>query len=169
MTKTGAVLAAVALLAACGGSEDEEADETTPPTTTEISTTTVVKTSVETATTTPETPAAAFPVFRMPSDNIACRVFGSPASLRCDVLSGLRPQPQGACELDWAGLYLEQTGEAKLACAGDSVYQSGSPVLGYGRRWQRGALACLSESSGLECRNESGNGFFLSRARWDTF
>jgi hypothetical protein len=30
-------------------------------------------------------------------------------------------------------------------------------------------VACLSERSGLECRNGSGNGFFLARARWDTF
>ena len=162
------MLASVAVLAACGGSDGEETEQAGPPTTrTEISTTTVVET--ETVTTEAETPAAAFPAFRTPSDNIACRVFGSPSALRCDILSGLRPQPQGECELDWAGFYLEQAGEAKLACAGDSVYQTGSPVLGYGRRWRRGALACLSEQSGLECRNRSGNGFFLSRARWDTF
>lgn len=160
-------LALVALLAACAGSDEEETEETTTTPRTEFSTTTVVET--HTVTLEPETPAAAFPIFRTPSDNIACRVFGSPASLRCDILSGLRPQPQGACELDWAGFYLEQTGEAKPACAGDSVYQSGSPVLGYGKNWRRGALGCLSERSGLECTNGSGNGFFLSRSRWDTF
>jgi hypothetical protein len=41
-------------------------------------------------------------VFRTPTKNIACGYvtgLGAPASLRCDIRSGLRPEPKRACEL----------------------------------------------------------------------
>jgi hypothetical protein len=172
MTRVPILVVLVALVAACGGGGEEDAP---PGQATTVLTTTVVKTTtvVQTVTTTKEElPAADFDAFRTPSGNIACRTFGPfdpPASVRCDLLSGLRPQPQGECELDWAGLYLYQRGKVKPACAGDSVYEAGAPVLGYGKRWRQGTMVCVSQRTGLECRNGSGHGFFLSRSRWDVF
>ena len=54
---------------------------------------------------------AAFPGFtgfRTPSKNIVCghlrAAYGSPETLRCDIFSGLRPEPRRACDLDWTGI-----------------------------------------------------------------
>ncbi len=85
--------------------------------------------------------------------------------LRCDILSGLKPEPRGRCELDWTGVAMG-TGKAGPACAGDTVYDLKAPVLGYGRTWRRGPFTCLSMRVGLSCSNRSGHGFFLSRESW---
>lgn len=106
--------------------------------------------------------------FQTPSKNIACGYatgFG-PASLRCDIRSGLRPEPRGACELDWTGVSMNATGRARPACAGDTVASPSAYVLHYGRMWARTGFMCLSSRIGLMCTNRTGNGFFLSKERW---
>jgi hypothetical protein len=108
--------------------------------------------------------ASPAPGFRTPSGNIGCVVGGG--ELRCDVLSGLRPEPRGRCELDWTGLTLQATGRARPACAGDTVYNPRFPVLAYGRAWRRGAFVCVSRRTGLECRNRQRRGFVLAREGW---
>jgi hypothetical protein len=105
--------------------------------------------------------------FRMPSGNIACGYstdFG-PVTLRCDILSGLRPEPRGRCELDWTGLSMGR-GSARPTCAGDTVYDRKAPVLRYGTVWKRGPFTCVSLLIGLSCVNSTGHGFFLSKERW---
>ena len=105
--------------------------------------------------------------FRMPSGNIACGYstdFG-PVTLRCDILSGLRPEPRGRCELDWTGLSMGR-GSARPTCAGDTVYDRKAPVLKYGSVWKRGPFTCVSLLIGLSCVNSTGHGFFLSKERW---
>lgn len=105
--------------------------------------------------------------FRLPSKNIACAYatgFG-PVTLRCDILSGLKPEPRGRCELDWTGLSMG-TGTARPTCAGDTVFDPKAPVLAYGRLWKRGPFTCLSSRVGLSCANRAGHGFFLSKERW---
>lgn len=144
-------LVALALLAAgCGGS-------------TETQTNIVTVTNVSTVT----APAAAdhdYARFQMPSHNVGCGL--SSGVLRCDILSGLQPEPTKACELDWTGVVLETQGAAQPECAGDTVYDASSPVLQYGETWSREGLTCLSLESGLECRNNGGHGFKLARASW---
>ena len=105
--------------------------------------------------------------FRMPSGNIACGYstdFG-PVTLRCDILSGLRPEPRRRCELDWTGLSIGR-GSATPTCAGDTVYDRKAPVLKYGSVWKRGPFTCVSLLIGLSCANRTGHGFFLSKQRW---
>jgi uncharacterized protein DUF6636 len=116
-------------------------------------------------------PAAAGGIefFRTPSKNIGCVYSTGPAYLRCDVLSGLKPEPRGKCELDWTGLELAPTGRARPTCAGDTAYDNRSPILGYGKTWKRGGLRCVSRTTGLTCRNRSGHGFVLSRKAWRVF
>lgn len=109
----------------------------------------------------------AYVPFRMPSKNIACAYatgFG-PLTLRCDILSGLKPSPRGRCELDWTGISMG-TGAARPTCAGDTVYDTKAAVLRYGSVWKRGPFTCLSSWAGLSCANRAGHGFFLSRERW---
>lgn len=108
-----------------------------------------------------------YETFRMPSGNIACGYstdFG-PVTLRCDILSGLRPEPRRRCELDWTGLSMGR-GTARPTCAGDTVYDRRARVLKYGSIWKRGPFTCISLLIGLSCANSTGHGFFLSKERW---
>jgi hypothetical protein len=113
--------------------------------------------------------AVRFETFQMPSRNIGCLYDRSARVLRCDVLSGLRPEPRRACELDWTGITLVAAGRATPQCAGDTAYDRRAPILGYGRTWRRGAITCRSARDGLRCSNRRGHGFFLSRARWRVY
>ena len=110
-----------------------------------------------------------FETFRMPSGNIGCTYQRTPAALRCDILSGLRPEPRRRCELDWTGITLTATGGARAQCAGDTAYDNRAPVLRYGHAWRRGAITCRSARDGLRCVNRRGHGFFLSRQRWRVY
>ena len=111
----------------------------------------------------------AFESFRTPSGNILCLYATSGSTLRCDILSGLRPEPRGRCELDWTGLSLRPTGAARPVCAGDVAASPRSRVLRYGQTWRRAGIACTSRMTGLRCANGSRRGFFLSRAAWRVF
>ena len=105
--------------------------------------------------------------FKMPSRNIHCAIFSG--NLRCDILSGLNPEPDRECELDWTGLILSSNGKASPVCAGDTVVKKGSKTLQYGSRWKRHKITCRSSEEGLRCHNRKGHGFFLSRDRWNTY
>jgi hypothetical protein len=111
--------------------------------------------------------------FRLPSRNIGCTYWphssSSPANLRCDVLSGLKPEPRAACELDWTGANMGLSGRARATCAGDTAYPPRGPILAYGKRWRRDGLTCLSALTGLRCTNRSKHGFVLARTRWSLF
>lgn len=114
------------------------------------------------------TPArGASPGFRMPSKNVGCLYFAP--GLRCDVLSGLKPEPRAACELDWTGISLGRTGRARPTCAGDTAFDQRAPILAYGKTWRRDGITCRSQRTGLRCTNRSGHGFTLARASWRVF
>ncbi len=106
--------------------------------------------------------------FRMPSANIGCIFSSEPGDggpyLRCDILSGLKPQPKRACDLDLTGFALTLRGRATVVCAGDTAVNRRAKVIRYGSKWSRGGFSCLSRRTGLRCRNRSGHGFVLSRA-----
>jgi hypothetical protein len=108
-------------------------------------------------------PALSTPAFQMPSKNIGCMTNGR--YLRCDILSGLEPEP-GQCELDWVGVLLPRDGEAVPNCAGDTVYEKTAPTLGYGSTWRSRGFTCQSRETGLSCTSRAGHGFTLSREAW---
>lgn len=105
--------------------------------------------------------------FQMPSKNIACAFYSH--ALRCDIKSGLKPQPKRKCDLDWTGLAITAHGKASPVCAGDTVADKNAPVLQYGHKYRRQDVVCKSRTDGLRCHNSKGHGFFLSRERWDTW
>jgi hypothetical protein len=120
------------------------------------------------------TPASArdvFTVFKTPSGNIGCAYSwfsGETPYLRCDIRSGLVPRPPkpNGCDLDWGyGYEMRSVGQAHSFCAGDTALDPRARVLAYGSRWSRGGFTCVSRTTGLTCRNRSGHGFLLSRAR----
>ena len=107
--------------------------------------------------------------FRTPSSNIGCVFSSAPRLggpyLRCDITSGLKPRPRRACQLDLTGYQLAPKGRSSVVCAGDTAVNRKAPALRYGAKWSRGGFTCTSRKVGLRCRNRSGHGFFLSRAR----
>jgi hypothetical protein len=103
--------------------------------------------------------------FQTPSGNIGCLLAGN--HLRCDILSGLNPEPRRRCELDWVGLSIGVRTRAAPVCAGDTVFDQDAPVLDYGSRWRRAGIVCVSRMSGLRCHNNYDHGFFLSRDDWE--
>jgi hypothetical protein len=105
--------------------------------------------------------------FKLPAGNIGCRFLGG--NLRCDILSGLVPAPDGDCELDWTGVALERTGQGDPVCAGDTVYDEGAATLEYGWTWRRAGLECVSRETGLTCTNRDGRGFTVAREAWTAF
>jgi hypothetical protein len=154
VTKALASILVLAALGAagCGGS-------------TETVTTVVTVTNV--ATVTASAPAAAahdYARFQTPSHNIGCGV--DAGVLRCDILSGLQPEPSEACELDWTGVVLEADRAAQPECAGDTIFDQSAPVLEYGESWARDGISCVSSREGLDCENGAGHGFHLARASW---
>jgi hypothetical protein len=151
------ILALVALLASCGG---ETANPPAEGGKTAATETEVTETREEEA----ATPDLSARRFRMPSGNIGC-IFGS-GVLRCDILSGLAPQPATACDLDWVGLVLPADGDAEPLCAGDTAYDETAPMLDYGWTWGRSGFRCESRESGLMCTSRGGGSFTLSRAGW---
>jgi hypothetical protein len=159
-----AVLLCLLVLAGCGGSDPPAADEVEAPAPTTEATTDLTE---ATTTTTEEQPDLTGTTFQLPSRNIGC--FFIAKALRCDILSGLVPEPTGECELDWGGLVLERSGPAEPSCAGDTAYDTAAPVLAYGQTWSRGRITCESRRSGLRCANQDGRGFKLARAGWSAF
>lgn len=112
--------------------------------------------------------AVRFDSFQTPSGNIACARFGK--ALRCDIASGLVPEPSFDCTLDWVGMVLVADGRrAHPECAGDSVFQAEAPILEYGREWKSSGMTCDSHETGVVCWNETGHGFMLSRAESRAF
>jgi hypothetical protein len=99
--------------------------------------------------------------FRTPSDNIAC-LYDS-GQLRCDILSGLQPEPTKPCRFFWKGAMLPAAGRASYLCIIDTVYDPDAPHLRYGSSWKRHGIVCQSRTTGLWCHNPDRHGFRLSR------
>lgn len=153
-------------MAACGG-DPESVTVTEIQTTTATATTTVAES--ETATDTETETAGVAPdlatrTFQMPSRNIGC-LFGF-ERLRCDILSGLDPEPAEACDFDWVGVDMGVTGAAAANCGSDTVYDAGAPTLAYGSTWERAGIVCESSQGGLRCTNGDGHELTLARGSW---
>ena len=110
--------------------------------------------------------------FHTPSGNIHCLgIMGAEgAFVDCELIERDNPVPLLArpadCDLDWGQRFtISEAGPAAMACHGDTVRDPNGAVLPYGASLRFGSIACASSERGLECRNASGHGFFLSRAR----
>jgi hypothetical protein len=110
--------------------------------------------------------------FATPSGNINCALVGdNNDALRCEIGSGLNPTPRqpypGYCEFDWgAGLLLPKYGNPQILCISDTIAGESDRTLSYGTTWKNAGFQCVSQRNGLICTNKSGQGFFLSRERW---
>jgi hypothetical protein len=142
------------------------------------STTTASTTPSATTTTTaanPAAPAANLPAlhlraFRSPSSNLGCELDATVA--RCDIAQRTWKSPPrpASCQLDYGnGLEVLPSGTGRFTCAGDTALNPQDPPLPYGRRSTIGSLSCLSEPSGITCRNAAGHGFAIARTAYRIF
>jgi hypothetical protein len=97
--------------------------------------------------------------FATPSRNIACEAdrAGHTTKLSCVVFSSSGQRG----EKTW---WMLSTGRARVRFVQANIATE-VPVLRYGRTWRQNGFTCVSRRTGLTCRNRSGHGFFLSRAR----
>jgi len=114
--------------------------------------------------------------FRLPSWNIFCayeHYSFAPFDLRCEIRSKLRPmpaRPKACVDAAWGeGYAMLQRGRPHVLCISDTIYDPNARILRYGATWRGGGFTCQSKVAGLRCRNRSGHGFFLSRARSYSF
>jgi hypothetical protein len=111
------------------------------------------------------------PSIQTPSHNIFC--MASPAmegqptpELRCDIrqMTNRGPPAPSNCPMSWGdAFFVDPTGPGKLMCHGDTVTNPSDPVLAYGTSWNVYGFTCLSQTTGLTCRNGQGHGFSISR------
>ena len=100
----------------------------------------------------------------MPSKNIGCALHRK--VLRCDILSGLQPEPTEECDFDWVGLEIGVAGAGSPNCGSDTVFDQGAKTLAYGETWTRREIVCKSRRPGLSCANRGGHELTLARDRW---
>lgn len=109
--------------------------------------------------------------FNTPSGNIECSVgegFDG-SDIICSIFkrSGPAAVPQMAgCPLNH-GIKVEMLdrGYVSMTCLGASARgYGGQSVADYGVTGQFGGITCHSSTKGLDCRNQDGHGFFLSKA-----
>jgi hypothetical protein len=120
-----------------------------------------------------ESSAVATPTsFVLPSGNIYCALVGvNQDALRCEIRSMLNPIPPqpNSCEFDWgAGFLLSQNGKPEILCVSDTIGGS-NYTLSYESIWSNAGFECKSQKIGLTCKNFTGQGFFLSREKWNVF
>lgn len=116
--------------------------------------------------------------FTTPTRNIGCiaSTIDGDAVLRCDIrtFTYQRPKRPANCQLDYGdSLSLGEQGRARWGCHGDTALPplngKGFRTLKYGATWESDPFTCTSRITALECRNEDGHGFRLSRLKAERF
>lgn len=116
-------------------------------------------------------------LFKMPSENVVCSVGleADMSDIQCEIneRSGPPAAPAPAnCASTWGHVFLmRNTGPVEMICSdfNRGLAASVSDVADYGLTSDFGGISCTSSRSGLECRNSSGHGFFLSRKSQSVF
>jgi hypothetical protein len=168
-----ALVAVLLALADCGGDTTTvtETETQTQGTTSEATATESTATAASTATSVPAGNHGPH-YFQTPSHNIGCYVSAHDA--RCDIRErdwSPPPEPKSCIKigLDYGQGLVVGPNRAEIVCAGDTTL-GGPGLLGYGHSTRRGSISCLSRPAGITCRNDdTGHGFFLSRARYRIF
>lgn len=113
--------------------------------------------------------------FETPSENIQCvaGVEAGSSDLTCTIIERAgppaRPAPAG-CLSNWGHtFFMRETGQVEMICEELRRDRDGYDRAEYGITGRLGGFTCLSETSGLTCRNLDGHGFALSRARQQVF
>jgi hypothetical protein len=121
------------------------------------------------------------PGFRSPSKNITCFYMAVQGGLlQCQIAQADYAKKLTAyCNappigVDWGGFSLGPTKKGLVGCTGGTLYDPGTQrivyiTLPYGKKWRRGPFTCLSQVTGVTCRNRAGHGLFISRESYRVF
>jgi len=102
--------------------------------------------------------------FHTPSKNIWCVYQADRSRLRCDVSK--RAWKDWGCKhygCFGPGFILPNTGKASPKEVSDSLSGSSGSVLSYGTSISFGQIQCISQTSGLTCKNKTGGYLHLNR------
>ena len=122
--------------------------------------------------------AGALEQFTTPTRNIGCIAsdIDGQQVLRCDIRTSSFPKPKrpGNCPLDYGDSFsIGEHGRARWTCHGDTTLPppngKGFRTIRYGATWESGPFTCISRVTALECRNDDGHGFRLSRLKATRF
>lgn len=107
--------------------------------------------------------------FNTPSGNIECSVGEGfeGSDIDCTIFQRSAPMAQfPACPVHRGiTVFMRDRGGVNVTCIPEGKRPSGGQhVADYGVTGEFGGFTCLSSRKGLDCRNEDGHGFFLSRA-----
>ncbi|WP_299567257.1 DUF6636 domain-containing protein [uncultured Sulfitobacter sp.] len=114
--------------------------------------------------------------FNTPSGNIEC-VVGEGfegSDIECTIFKRSQPakvQALASCPLNRGITFsMNNTGGVQGACTSAGARPTGAQsVAEYNVEGKFGGFTCYSATSGLQCRNESGHGFHLSRTNQQVF
>jgi hypothetical protein len=114
--------------------------------------------------------------FHSPSKNIYCfaTIYESDSVVDCELIERtngrpIRPVP-GDCEQEWGNRFeLKDSGSAYLTCTGDTLRSGPAKALPYGERIDYYGITCSSSESGIECINNDGHGFKISKGRQELY
>jgi hypothetical protein len=108
--------------------------------------------------------------FHSPSKNIYClaTIDNSESVVDCELVERTNGAPVRAvpsdCDLEWGNRFeLKAGGESYLTCTGDTLRAGPATALPYGESIDYEGITCSSEKSGIECVNEDGHGFKISK------
>jgi len=116
--------------------------------------------------------------FTIPTRNIGCIAsdIDTTPVLRCDIRTFTYPKPKrpANCPLDYGDSFtISEQGRARWTCHGDTALPplsgKGFQTIRYGATWEAGPFTCTSRVTALECRNDDGHGFRLSRLKATRF
>ena len=102
--------------------------------------------------------------FHTPSKNIWCVYQAGMARLRCDISQ--RKWKDWGCKQYGCfgpGFILPDIGKARPKEVSDSLIDSSQYSLKYGSSISFGKITCVSETSGLTCRNKTGGYLHINR------
>ena len=106
--------------------------------------------------------------FRTPSGNIYCNGSVGGGDLGCTIVNrdpGSAPAGLSCPGGNELHVDLLQTGAVRASCGGPAGRMSSyTDIADYGVSANFGRIACVSQTSGFQCTNGDGHGFFLSRA-----
>lgn len=105
--------------------------------------------------------------FRTPTGNIYCNGSMEAGEISCSIVerSGPPAMPDtGACSAFWGHHFqLDRIGPARIVCGPAPRKSTYTDIAPYGVSASFAEISCRSESTGFQCTNADGSGFFLSR------
>ena len=115
--------------------------------------------------------------FHSPSKNIYCVGVNSKTeggSVDCELITRTNGAPlmekPDDCDLEWGNRFtLGSSGEAAMACTGDTLRGGNSFQLGYGAGIDRFGIHCTSSEQGIECINDDQHGFKIAKGRQEIY